>query len=211
MLKNNKKQLFVYRDVRRGFMQHNKGRFCFTKYCICALIYRWKDFDTDAYSGKKKKFAEFLGIKPPAVTYHLNKLIEMGEVVETESGLKLVAQSAWDAIGKQKIKGSFVILDFKIKIKLASKRYSRPLSIEQFAVLSILVTLNMRKERNLWIKDLPILLKLDRDTVKTAINKLVKYGILNQYREFDSAYLNEFFKNYIQQIKDNAHVYYGEY
>lgn len=171
-----KKQVFVYREIRKKYIDVF-GNFNLLKYCIYDLIRRRRKQDTLTFEGNYKSLANWLGISKGSVTGHIQSLIEDNLIEKNEFGLILMNNDIEVHIDNE-VKGSFVILDFNIKENL-QKDFGK-ITLQQFAVLSFILSTQITGHRISTINSASRLLIISKGVVSNTFKELTRKKILEK-------------------------------
>ena len=177
MNKEKRKQIFVHRKIRKSFLD-NGEKINICKYCILDLLRRFKKNDTEAFEYKKKFISNWLGITASTLSEHLKYLEKETKLIEqTDFGIELTDKFPIDLyLDSKNTKPLFVIIDVDIKTELC-KEFGL-ITFEQFAILTTIFTLQLKRDRKITKSYLANTLLLDRETVKNAFEKLQKLELL---------------------------------
>ncbi len=198
MYKNTKKnQIFIYRKIRKIHKDKYK-KFNMLKYCIYDLIRKKVKEDTGVFEYKQKFIAKTLNVSEASVSNIVKYLIKIRLLEKNDLGL-LPKDKYWNSfIQSVEKKGSFVIIDFNVKRKIAQHGYF--LTLEQFAVLSIILSLQINRYRSISIKSISRFLLIDRKTVVQSLKKLKEINFIDEKRRIKEGIIAQYFSELKQQI-----------
>jgi len=176
MNRDKRKQIFVHREIRKSFLDRGE-KINISKYCILDMIRRFIKNDTGVFEYKKQYISEWLGIKPSTLSEHLQYLQKTVQFIEyTDLGIRLTNKFPIDLYYMADEKPCFVIIDLEIKEELQNNFGC--LTFEQFAILTTIFGIRLKKERRISKLYLSSTLMFHRDTISTAITKLITMDLL---------------------------------
>lgn len=217
MDKVTKKQVFVFREIRSKYIE-GFGSFNFSKYCVYDIIRRRRKEDTKTFEGSYKSIADYLNISKASVTLHVQSLLDKGLIKKNDFGLEMINDDIDNYILSEN-KRSFVILDFNIRYLInedfkipaksptRSKRKGIPektITLEQFAVLSIMFSMQINRYRSVSLSGVSRLLILSRGTVKKSIKILKQLGLLEENNKVPYDIIENYFFDLKRQILSNC-------
>lgn len=190
-----KKQVFVYRDIRKKYIDAFEN-FNLLKYCIYDLIRRRRKQDTLSFEGNYKSIADWLSVSKGSVTVHIQSLIENDLIEKTELGLNLKNSDIENHINKDH-KGSFVILDFNIRENI--KEDFGKITLQQFAVLSYIFSNQISGNRIFQLNTASRLLIISKRVVSNSLKELTKINLLEEGKIPDNL-IFKYFIDLVDQI-----------
>lgn len=191
-IKNNENVVYVYRDKRVALIGNKKRKINMLKYCILDVIHRFKKRDTLSFEYSHNWLANWFGVSQNVISLHINYLIEEGLLKSTEFGLILTDEANLIFQEKNEIEQQsfYIRLSFTYKDRIAQE-YA-PITIEQYAVLMAIYTLQKKRHRSFDISFLSRFLLLNRNTISNSIKSLMEKDLLCGRLEVSSFVENMF-------------------
>ena len=179
-IKEKENVVYIYRDKRVALIGsgNQKRKINMLKYCIIDVIHRFRRRDTLSFEYSHNWLASWLGVSQNVISLHINYLIKENLLKSTEFGLVLTdeANLIFHEEREFEEQSFYIRLSFTYKEKIA-QQYGA-ITIEQYAILMAIYTLQKKRHRSFEFSFLSRFLLLNRNTISNSVKILMEKGLL---------------------------------